>query len=949
MSENNKPKKSLLSRILKWSGITFLLILVAAVAMPFLFKGKIIQFAKDEINKNLNAKVSFGDFDVSFISSFPDFRLTINDLKIVGVQAFEKDTLASLPQLQLDLNLMSVIKGDKYEINSIRLEKPRILAKVLKDGKANWDITKPSTTPTTSTPSETSTAFKLGLKEFIINNGYIVYDDASLDFRTVLDNMTHSLSGDFTQDVFLMKTLTDIDRFTMEYGGVAYLKKVKTKLKADLDMDMPKMKFTFKENEFDLNELGLSLNGFFAMPGDDYDMDLQFKAKQAEFKSFLSLIPGIYTQDFAQVKTSGKLAFDGYLKGLYSEKQNKMPGYRVNINIANASFQYPSLPKSVTNINVDAKIDAPSGVPDKTKIDVNQFHMDFAGNPIDARLHVTTPVSDANLDGWVKGKLNLETIRDVVPLEKDDQLNGQISADITMKGRMSAIEQEKYEQFMATGTVEVANMLYKTKDIPYGTKIDAMNMTFSPQFVELTKFDGSIGKSDLHADGRIDNFLQYLFKDSLLTGRFNFRSANMNLNEFMSDESTTTTTTTTQPASTESSDMSIIEVPSNLDFTLNSTITQLLYDDITMDNVSGVVHLRNSMIDMEQLKMQLMGGSMLMNGRYSTQNTGVPKVDFKLDVTDFDIQQTFKKFNTVQKLAPIGQYTKGRFSTKLNYKSDLDATMMPIINTIYGQGVLKTRQVEVEAFEPLKKLDEALKTNKFKKLTLSDLNLVSYKIEQGRLIIEPFDFKAGKSNGKVGGSTGIDQTIKYVMDISIPRAEFGPVNTALNGLVSQANAKGVPINLGDMVNVQALFGGTVLKPTVTTNLREAAGNLADQMKETIKQVVTQKVDSFKNVGMDKARAEADKILADAQKRADALKAQAYSAADHVKTAAYAEADKIEKSAKNPLEKAGKKIAADKIRQQADAANQKAKKEADDKAKAIMDEARKQADAKLSKK
>ncbi|HEU4719326.1 MAG TPA: AsmA-like C-terminal region-containing protein, partial [Bacteroidia bacterium] len=327
-------------------------------------------------------------------------------------------------------------------------------------------------------------------------------------------------------------------------------------------------------------------------------------------------------------------------------------------------------------------------------------------------------------------------------------------------------------------------------------------------------------------------------------------------------------------------------------------------------------------------RMNLMGGSMLLNGSYSTQDPAVPVVDFDMNITDFDIQQTFKTFNTVQKLAPVGQYTTGKFSTKLKYKSNLGPDMMPLMNTINGQGTLSTKQVEINGFAPLKKLDEALKINKFSKVTMSDLNLVSYKIENGRVSTDPFDFKAGKATGKMGGSTGIDQTINYVMDLAIPRDEFGPANTALNGLVSQANSKGVPVQLGDVVNVAAIFGGTVTNPTVSTNLKQAGTNLMDQLKDNLTNVVTQKVDSVKNVAVNKACDEAQKQLDQAVKAAADAKAAAYKAADDAKTAAYAEADKTEKSYKNPLEKAAKKALADQMRKTADDKNKQAKDAAD---------------------
>lgn len=917
-----RKKKSFIGRFLKWTGITLVLLIVTAIILPFLFKDKIIEMAKTEINNNVNATVNFGEFDLSLISSFPDFRFSINDVSVVGKDEFNGDTLASIPSLKLDLDLMSVIKGDQYSINSISMDRPRILAKVLPNGKANWDIAKPSADTTAAAPAE-PTKFKMSLKSLEIEHAYIVYDDATLAVKTVLDDMTHSLSGDFTQDIFDMQTMTTIERFTCDYEGMSYLSKVKTSLKADLNMDMINMKFTFADNEINLNDLGFGLTGFFAMPAEDYNMDLAFKAKQSEFKSFLSLIPGAYTADFANVKSSGTLAFDGYAKGMYSEKQNKSPGFGLNFQVKDGMFQYPSVPKSVSAINIDCKIDDASGVPDETKIDVNTFHMDFGGNPIDAALHVSTPVSDANLDGWVKAKVDLASLKDVMPVEQEDQLNGIVDADIKMKGRMSQIEQEKYDEFQCSGKLDVTNLNYKGKEDAYATNISAMSMTFSPQFVELTKFDAMLGKNDVHADGRMDNVMAWLFKDSLLAGKFNFSSSNMDLNEFAGEEEEGAA-----PAAEDTAAMTIIEVPSNIDFVLNSSITKLIYDDIIMDNVSGTATIRNSAVDLSNLKMNLMGGSMIMNGSYSTQNVMVPKVDFDMNISNFDIQQTFKTFNTVQKLAPVAQYTTGKFTTNMNYTSDLGPDMMPIIETVNGSGMLSTSTVTVDGFPAMKKLDEALKMNKFSKVTLQDIKMISFKIENGRVSTEPFDFAAGKATGKMGGSTGIDQSINYVMDISIPRTEFGPANAALNNMVAGVQAKGIPFQLGDMVNVSALFGGTVTSPTVSTNLKEAGGNLMDNLKDQVVETVTQKVDSVKDVAINKGCEEAQKQLDQAKVTAANTKVASYKLADDAKTAAYAEADKIEKSWKNPLEKAAKKAAAEAARKKADDANKDAKAKAD---------------------
>src|SRR6218665_1637184 len=750
MSESTTPKKkkSLLRRILKWTGITFLLLIILIFAAPFLFKKQIVQFVKDTANKELNAKVDFGEFDLTLISSFPDFTLSVDSVSVANIGEFEGDTLLYAKNLNVGLNLMSVIKGDQYEINSVTIDQPRIHALVLKDGKANWDTTKPSTDTAKSTEEASSGSFKMTLEKFEIKSGYILYDDASLGFKTELYNMNHTLSGDFTQDNFTMETLTEIEKFSMNYGGIAYMNKVKTRIKADINADMPNFKFTMKENEFSFNELTLGLDGYFAMPKEDMDMALKFKANQTEFKNILSLVPGVYTADFKDVKTAGSLSLDGFAKGIYNDK--KMPAFGCRLIIKDAMFQYPSLPKSATNIQVDLLVDNKTGEPDATVIDLNKFHVDLGGNPVDALMHVSTPVSDANINAKVLAKINLATMKDIIPLEKGDDLNGMITADIKMKGRMSSIEKERYEEFNAEGTLAVLDMNYQTKSLNYPTKISKLYLNFNPKTVDLTPFDAKIGKSDVQMDGKIENFLQYALKDSLLKGTFNLGLPVMDITELMSSSHAP------QPAPTpaDTAAMTVVEVPSNLDVRLNAAIEKLLYDNLTISKLNGGVAIKNSQMILDNLKLAIdeLEGTMALSGIYNTQNVKKPKVDFSVDIAGFDIPKTFKTFNTVQKLAPIAKYAKGKFSTDLKFNTVLDEHMSPVLTTLNGGGHLKTNATNMEGFEPVNKLADALKQEKYKRLAFENID-ATYEFKDGRVEVKEMPIKSGNITGSVKGST----------------------------------------------------------------------------------------------------------------------------------------------------------------------------------------------------
>jgi uncharacterized protein involved in outer membrane biogenesis len=929
----------IVKKIAKWFGILLVLLLAFVIAAPFIFKDKIIAMVKEETNKNLNAVVDFGEFDLTLISSFPDFTLSVNNVSVANIEPFKGDTLFSAGNFTATINLMSVLSGDQYKIRKIFLDKARIKASVLKGGMANWDIAKPSV-DTTGVPVDTTAPakFKLSLKSLEIKNAFIVYDDRDMNAHIELDDFNYTLSGDFTQDNFTLSNLLEIAKVSCSYEGIPYLNKTKTRFKADLEADMPNSKFTFKENELSLNELAFGMDGWFAMPEKGYDMDLKFNCNRTDFKSFLSLIPVVYSRDFANVKTTGNLAFNGFSKGLYTD--NKLPSFGLTLKVDQASLQYPDLPKAVNNILIDLNIENKTGDVDATVTNLHKFHMEMAGNPLDVSMLIKTPVSDPDIKGEILGKIDLASVKDVLPLEKDEALNGKIESDISLNGRYSSIEKEKYEEFEAKGSLRVMDMEYKTTGMP-DMALKTMTLKFSPKYVALENFDATMGKSDYKADGRIENFMEYAFKDSMLTGSLNLRSNKLDLNVFMGEEETTSTGTTAP----DTSAMSIIEVPGNIDFVLNTSIGSLHYDTYDITDVKGTVAIKDHRINMKNLFMRLMGGSMIMNGTYSTVNPKVPEMDFDLGIKDFDIPTASKHLLTIQKLAPVAKYTTGRFSTDVSLKSRLNPDMMPDLNSLEGKGRLKTNQVVVTGFEPLNKLADALGgMDKFKKAEFSNLD-ISYSFSNGKVTYEKFPFKTGSIAGEVQGSTGFDQTIDYKMNMEVPTKDMpSGAKQAVTGLLSKANMLGVNATLPEKVKLNALFGGTVTNPTVKTDVKELTSGVVENVKDQVKEKIEEKVTEVKEDVKEKLNAEKEKSMKDAERTAQQIKDEAAKSAEKVRQEGYKQAEDLEKQAKNPIEKAAAKKAADKIRKETDEKANKIIEEGNKKAEGVMNDARAKADA-----
>ena len=466
-------------------------------------------------------------------------------------------------------------------------------------------------------------------------------------------------------------------------------------------------------------------------------------------------------------------------------------------------------------------------------------------------------------------------------------------------------------------------------------------MAFSPKYVELSSFDSRIGRSDVQLSGKLEKFIPYVFSKDTIQGSLNFASKLLDLNEFMTGESTPA-----QPTAKDSTQLTVFEVPGNIDFTLNSKIGQLNYDKLKINDLSGIIIVRNSKAILKNLNMNLLEGSMVINGEYNTQDIKNPTFNFNLNMKDIDIPQAYTAFNTVAKLAPVAQNCKGRMSADINIASSLDQHMMPVYNSMVGKGRLMSKSIEIGNSNMFVKIADVLKNDRFRKLTLNNLDL-KFEIKNGRVYVNPFDTKFGTSKMTISGDQGIDQTINYLLKVAIPRSEFGgAANDVLNNLAASAAAKGLNIKPGENVNIDIFVLGTVLKPEVKPVIAGSGKDAVQDMKTQVKEAAVQKVEEVKRDVKKQAKEQADKIMKDAEAEAQKARDLAKAGADAARNEANAVADRGVSEAKGPIQKELAKKAAEKVRKEGDNKANKILQEGNAKADAIINKAKTEAAAKL---
>lgn len=985
-------RSKVVKRFFLFFGIFLLLIIGALASIPFLFKDQLLASVRKEINANLNAEVNFSDASLSLLRSFPNLTLTLEDLSVKGQAPFDGIELMKVSSLRATVDIMSVIKGDQpVQIQGVSLVKPRLRVLILADGRANYDIAKPSETETPE--AETGGEIAIKLKRFSIDDGELVYDDRAGDMFVEIIGLNHQSRGDLSRDVYDLTTQTEISALTYKMGGISYLSKAKIDLDAVILAEMAQTKFTLKDNTLFVNALQLKADGFVAMPDDEnIDMDLSFQAPGGDFRELFSLIPNAFIEGYENVDIKGQFSLKGHLKGRYNDEQ--YPAIQLNATVDNGSVRYPDLHMSIGQISANLNIDSPEGSLDGMFIDLDRFTVKVGDNPFGGYLKLRTPLSDPDMDARVKGKIDLAQLAQSFPMEETKGMAGLITADVEIKTRLSTIEREAYEDVKMEGDIMVQQINYPMEGFPT-VNIREAKVQFTPKRALLEQFDAQLGKSDLRASGSIDNILAYIspektmkgvlaissnffdanewlteeesadpdipvseavaeeapfdrfdflldakigkllyydyeltnveargqftptrmsfsplnfkmgesdismsgvitnvwdfaFGEGVLGGAFSLNSNYFDLNPFMTEEESS-------GSPSETAEYEPIEVPANINVSIDAKIKKLVYTDLVLENMSGRLLIEDRAAIIERMEANGLDGKIGLAGSYDTKDPQKPVFTLKYDLQNLSFQKAFNTFNTFQVMAPIGQYINGKFNSTMIMDSELGPDLMPVWSTVSADGFLQTFNAVLQGFPPLQAVGQKLNVDYFNNLPISNTKNW-FELKNGALELKEFDYSVKGIDMKIGGTHNISKDMNYRILAKIPRAMLektsigGAAGAGLDALQQEAGKLGLNLSQSEFVNVLFNITGTSAKPQVSMKLVGIDGqsSVAEAAIETIK---------------DEIKEQKDKAIEAAKEQAEAIKEQVR---DTITTVIQKETQEAKDKAKEAIDQQAKK-------------------------------------------
>jgi AsmA-like C-terminal region len=881
-------------------------LLLGVVLVPVLFKDRIVERLRIELNERLDATVTFSAVDVSLLSTFPTLTAEVTDLTIIGKGEFAGITLLAARSIGAGLDVLALIMESAIEVESIEVAEPEVHVLVRQDGTANYDIVRRQEEKT----DEPSGALAFEIKRYRISKGLITYDAPGLrinvagldhDGRAIISGSTHQLSSE-----------TTVDALTARVRRVTYLKDGKASVSLDAIIDTEQKQLTLRALRAAVNQLALEGSGSLGWAGEGTNLDVQFASKPGlPIKALISAIPNAYAADFAGLTASGAFSLAASIQGQLGPADDDIPSFTASAKVRDGTLKYPDLPLGISELNLDAKLTHPGGHLDKMRIHVPKYGIAAGKSHATGHLSVTRPLSQPHIDLALDGRFDLAEIAKAYPIPSVEALEGLVAATIELNAKGETIEK-------LTGDITVTELLYRTAGAP-AVRIRTARIELSPESTKIKELQTQVAESDLKVSGVVSPLTTLLMDDQTVTASLWLESSRLRVEDFLSSE---------EPGTNE--EASTFMLPEGIDAKLQFDVGRLTYGELVLNDFKGKGRLRNRTLVLEGVRADALGGTMKLDGQVATPIDGPATFDIDYAVSKVRFADTFEQLPSMRAYAPIARFLDGRFSTDVKASGTLGEDLSPKLDSVDASGLVAAVQSKLSSdFKPLAALNDAVPAIP-KPLDIGSFR-ARFKIQDGAVHVSPFPVQARGITMELSGTHGLDQEMKYQVTSDIPLDKLS------SKLAKEVQTLGLDLSKAKTIGVRANLTGSITAPRVSVELDSKA------LRGAVADAVSAELAAQKARAMQELTEQSKRLIEEAEKRAAQIRAEAAKAAALARKEGYARAAQVEREgASNPVASIAAKEGAKRIRSETDKRADQLIAEADKRASQLVAEARKRA-------
>ncbi|MEX0966567.1 MAG: AsmA-like C-terminal region-containing protein [Bacteroidia bacterium] len=743
-------------KILLFASGSLAVLIGIALLLAWIYGPEIKQKVVQKANEQLQVEVQVEDISFSFLSNFPYASVTFKDVQMRESFPGSEQNLAEVKSISLLFNIFNIF-SDNLQVEKIVVEDAIVFLRIDENGRTNFEIFKEDDQST----AETDTVFSLDLKEILLVNVDLRFEDLSggQKFRFVVDDA--QLSGEFTADVFDLEFDGDLYADYFQIDSMRFVKDKRLKLAGILAVESAEKIYKIKEAELELGGSKFMVHGYVQQQGEDYYSDLEIEGRETDVKSLLALIPDEYLTSLEDYESSGRIYFEAQIKGIFTGSEN--PAINFDFGIEDATIRNKEKGIALENVYLKGNYNnGESRMLASSVVDLSGIKATLKGKEIQGDFFLRnfdTPFIKTHLIT----NINLEDLHSFLHIKGIEEMRGNLYLDASFSGDtrnlkdVSSIHKTSLSGKAVIGDVNI---------IPENTHLEFRNLNgrffFDKKDMVIENFSGRISESDFTLNGFFRNFASFLFlPDKKLVVDADLQSQRINLNELLKQEVSEDETDTTYSFS----------FPEYLQINFGVALDQIVFHKFEAQEVRGRFNFNEGVMRTNGLSFITMNGKMNVNGKVSEKDKKF-YVDAEADCTDLDIKKLFYAFGNFGQEYLMDKHLKGKLTADISLEAVYNNDFSPEYDKLNVVSNMVVRDGELINFEPVTEMAGFIKMKKMEHLKFDELRnevLITRQV----ITLPQMTINNNAMTMKVSGTHNFENEFNYKIDINLSELLFG--------------------------------------------------------------------------------------------------------------------------------------------------------------------------------
>ncbi|UCE19341.1 MAG: AsmA family protein [Gemmatimonadota bacterium] len=754
----------------------------------------------------------------------------VEGVRIANTEEFGSEPLAGLDEFLLKVKLWPLLRR-RLEVTKILLVKPDINLRVSLSGRSNVDDLLLLFDFKQDKAFIIPLAISLPLLE--MKDGRIRYMNEKSHVSALVDHIDHWMN--FEADRSFQNV---ISRGKITFGEIGFsapgmtkrpIQGLFTNVEYEVVLNAVDEKAELEYVKFELPFLALNLRGEISNINAIPAFNIILKSDQLNLENVLNSLPQDIHPLLKTLDLSGWAQLEADISG-----DTAVPKITGRFLTRDVKVSHPDISQPIV---ITTDIDFTENA-----LNLRNFQAGVGGNSVRLNVHLAD-FNDPTLNARAESDFNLEEIGELYPLPPGIVLSGKVSSEVNVRGKIS-----KAQEMHIDGQANVAKTVISLPRVAKPWENIQGKIKFSQNSVDDLNMSLSWGQSDLSLSGKVTDLRTLLVGSGKRPRASLFLTSNLlDLDEILPP-----------PVKSEVRDgektgqpplVPLPDIGAELYFQGKS----VRWKTMDMTGVSLKLKLKERLATLEELKADVHGGTLNLNGHIDLTNAETPVFLVKTRIDNVEANTFVSRFSS------FGRHLFGKLTTGITFEGK-GGDIETVKRSLTGSGGIAISEGTLKNWTVLQSLSRWAQLQGLEEMRFKNWQ-GSFFILNQRVKTEDLKIHGENADWSVSGSTGFDGSLDYTVDALLSPSLSQKVSTgSLGNLVSLLKDEQGRVNLMFRVS------GKPSKPKFEWDTESA--------QEKAKQRLASEAEKLKQEVEGKIQEEKTKLEEEAKKKADELKRKA---------------------------------------------------------------------------